>query len=226
MGEVTAMPAFGPSYGVDHERAQEVRTLDVLRRRLDGRFAIDPFGADPQLQDLLAPLVSGLVKVRTTGPEHIPADGPALFVANRGSGVLEPAALSVAVRAETRRRLRVIGATDLPILGDIARKFGSFGSYPGDLGALLRAGHLAALPLASTWLRTGGGTPPTDRLVAALGYPVIPVSVRPGGPFSLPITPWRVTIGAPILLGSIGEPDPLSAAELAEAVRTAVQNLI
>ena len=41
-------------------------------------------------------------------------------------------------------------------------------------GALLRAGHLATLPLGVTWRRTGGGVPPTELLVAALGYPVIP----------------------------------------------------
>lgn len=236
MGDVTAMPRVGVDGGatdrfatggfqVDLDRTQSVRAADVFRRRFDGRFAIDAFGADPQLQDLVAPIVHGVVKVRVAGAEHVPADGPALFVSNRGLGVLEPAALSVAIRNESCRRLRVIGATDLPILGDLARKFGSFAAYPGDLAALLRAGHLAALPLASTWLRSGGGMPPTELLVAALGYPVIPVLIRPGGPMGLPITPWRVTIGEPIVVGDVGERDPLSAAELAEAVRAAVQNL-
>lgn len=222
MGDVTTLGVSG----ADVEHARDVRVGEVIRRRLDGRYAIDAFGADPQLQDLLAPIVSRLVRVRTSGSEFIPADGPALFVANRGLGFLEPAALSVAIRSETRRRLRVIGATDLPILGDLARKFGSFASYPGDLGAVLRAGHLAALPLGVTWLRTGGGMPPTELLVAALGYPVIPVSVRPGGPLGLPLTPWRVSIGEPIVVGVLGARDQLSAAELAEAVRSAVQNLV
>ena len=66
---------------------------------------------------------------------------------------------------------------------------------------------------------------PTDLLVAALGYPVIPVLVRPGGPLGLPLTPWKVTIGVPIHIGSVGDRDPLSAAELAEAVREAVHAL-
>ncbi len=236
MGDVTALPRVGVTGGgadpfatggfqVDLDRAQTVRCAEVVRRRFDGRFAIDAFGADPQLQDLLAPIVHGVVRVSVTGAEHIPTDGPGLFVSNRGLGVLEPAALSVAVRNESCRRLRVIGATDLPILGDLARKFGSFAAYPGDLAALLRAGHLAALPLASTWLRSGGGVPPTELLVAVLGYPVIPVAIRPGGPFGLPIMPWRVTFGTPIVVGELRERDPLSAAELAEAVRAAVQNL-
>ena len=108
-------------------------------------------------------------------PSTCPRDGPALLVTNRGLGVLEPTALSVAVRQECGRRLRVVGTTELPVVGDVLRKLGSVGAYPGDLGALLRAGHLAALPLGVTWRRTGGGVPPTELLVAALGYPVIPV---------------------------------------------------
>jgi hypothetical protein len=61
--------------------------------------------------------------------------------------------------------------------------------------------------------------------VAALGYPVIPVRVRPGGPFGMPLTPWRVHVGAPLVVGRIGDRDPLEAAELAEAVREAVGRL-
>jgi hypothetical protein len=140
--------------------------------------------------------------------------------------VLEPTALSAAVRQEVGRRLRVVGTPELPVVADLLRKFGSIGGYPGDLGAALRAGHLAALPLGLHWLRNGGGIPPTDLLVAALGYPVIPVAVRPSGPFGLALTGWRVTVGEAIVVGAIGERDPLSAAELAEAVRHAVHELV
>lgn len=222
MGEVALLPTFG----IDLDRSQRVGVVEVLRRRLDGRFSIDPFGADPQLQDALAPVVVRIAPVRVIGPKNIPATGPALMVSNRGLGVFEPTALSVAVRTECGRRLRIVGAPDLPMLGDLLRKFGSIGNYPSDLGALLRAGHLAALPLGLNWLRHGGGAPPTDMLVAALGYPVIPVLIRPGGPFGLPATPWRITVGEPIAVGEVGERDPLSAAELAEAIREAVHALV
>ena len=120
MGDVTALPRAGAGGGVtdpfatggfqvDLDRTQSVRAAEVLRRRFNGRFAIDEFGADPQLQDLVAPIVHAVVRVRVAGAEHIPTDGPGLFVSNRGLGVLEPAALSVAVRNESGRRLRVIG---------------------------------------------------------------------------------------------------------------------
>ena len=221
MGELSALPSFG----VDAERAQDVGAFDVLRRRFDGRFSVDAFGADPQLQDLVALVVRRLIPVRSTGVEHIPSSGPALFVSNRGSGVLEPTALSVAVRQESGRRLRVVGTPEVPLVGDVLRKFGSINNYPGDLAAVLRAGHLAALPLGVNWLRTGGGVAPTDMLVAALGYSVVPVFVGPGGPFGLAIGAWRVTFGAPITVGHIGDRDPLSAAELAEAARDAVHEL-
>jgi hypothetical protein len=100
-------------------------------------------------------------------------------------------------------------------------------SYQGDLAALLRAEHVAAIPLGNTWLRTGAGTPPIQLLVAALGYPVIPVAVRPGGPLGLPVRPWRMAIGDPLpVRANRGSGDPLAAAELAEAARENVQRLL
>jgi len=222
VAEVAALAGFGGH----PDRAEEVGALDVVRRRFDGRYLVDAFGADPQLQDLIAPIVSRATPVRVTGAESLPATGPALLVMNRGLGVLEPTALSVAVRQECGRRLRIVGTVELPVLSDLLRKLGSVGAYAGDLGALLRAGHLAALPLGVTWRRTGGGVPPTELLVAALGYPVVPARVRPGGPIGLPLAPWRVTIGEPVRIGAVGDRDPLSAAELAEAVREAVLALV
>jgi 1-acyl-sn-glycerol-3-phosphate acyltransferase len=221
-----AEPATSVGFGGDADKTQHVDVAEVVRRRFNGRYLVDPFGADPQLQDLVAPVFARTVPVRVTGAEHVPPDGPALLVTNRGLGVLEPTALSVAVRQECGRRLRIVGTIELPLVADVLRKLGSVGAYPGDVGALLRAGRLAALPLGVTWRRTGGGVPPTDLLVAALGYPVIPVRVRPGGPFGLPLTPWRVHIGAPIVVGEVGDRGPLEAAELAEAVREAVLGLV
>jgi 1-acyl-sn-glycerol-3-phosphate acyltransferase len=216
-----------PVYGVDPDRTQTTDLVTVVRRRIEGRYPVDAFGSDPQLQDLIAPLVTATVRVRVDHPERLPVDGPAVLVSNRGLGVVEPAALAVALRQEAGRRLRVIGAPDVPIVGDLMRKLGAVMSYQGDLAALLRAGHVAAIPLGPTWLRTGAGTPPIQLLVAALGYPVIPVAVRPGGPLGLPLRPWRVAVGEPLpVRASRGSGDPLAAAELAEAARENVQLLL
>jgi 1-acyl-sn-glycerol-3-phosphate acyltransferase len=216
-----------PVYGVDTDRTQSTDLLTVLRRRFEGRYPVDAFGADPQLQDALAPLVTTTVRVEVVHSERFPEAGPAVLVSNRGLGVVEPAALSVALRQESGRRLRIIGAPDVPILGDLMRKLGAVMSYAGDLAALLRADHVAALPLGPTWLRTGTGAPTIQLLVAALGYPVIPVAVRPGGPLGLPIRPWRVTVGEPLPVDAVrGSGDPLAAAELAEAAREGVLRLL
>ena len=39
-----------PVYGVDPDRAQDTDLVTVTRRRIEGRYPVDPFGADPQLR--------------------------------------------------------------------------------------------------------------------------------------------------------------------------------
>jgi hypothetical protein len=199
----------------------------LLRRRFDGRFEVDPFGGDAQFMDLLAWGLSLGIRVEVEHAERLPAIGGALVVSNRGLGVFEPAALAVGVRKVTGRRIRVIGAPEVPVVGDLLRKFGALSAQPGDVAALLRAGQMAAAPLAMTWLRNGAGAPPRDLLAAILGFPVIPVAVVAGGPAGLPIRPWRIVVG-PIVETETDEVpgDTLAAAELAERTRTAVRRLL
>jgi 1-acyl-sn-glycerol-3-phosphate acyltransferase len=218
-------------YGVDLDRAQAPESpWRVVRRRLGGRYPVDPHGFDPQLQDLLAPLLALGVRVTVDHPERIPERGPALLVCNRALGLVEPLALTVAARVARGRRLRVVGVPDWPLLGDALHKLGGIGAYHQDLAALLRAGHLAAVPLGPTWLPRGVGAPPLGLLVAAVGYPVLPVAVRPGGPLGLPLRPWRVVIGEPLDVEPLGGPylagDPLGAAELAAAAQDGVRELL
>ena len=61
--------------------------LSALRRRLSGRYPVDPFGLDPQLSDALAPVLERIVRVEVHGGEHIPRVGPAVLMMNRGFGV-------------------------------------------------------------------------------------------------------------------------------------------
>ena len=215
-------------HGLDADRGSPPPPLAAtIRRRLTGRYPIDPFGADPQLMDLLAPIVNAGVRVQVSHPNRLPAVGGALIVSNRGLGLLEPAAVAAAVRSVTGRRLRVVGAPELPAIGPLLRKFGALGSRPDDVASLLRAGHLAAAPLAPTWLRPGAGEPPRALLGAILGFPVIPVAVLPGGPVGLPLRPWRVLVGEVVETETDAVPgDALVAAELAERVRDAVRRLL
>lgn len=216
------------AYGLDPDRASDPEPLlDALRRRIGGRYPIDPFGLDPQLCDAGAPIFETLVRVRVDGGNRLPDTGPAVFVMNRGLGVLEPTALSVAVRQQVGRRLRVVGTPALPFVGGFLRRLGSVNASPEDVTACLRSGHLMAVPLAPTWLRSGAGTPPLHTMQAVMGYTVFPVAVIAGGPFGTSIRPWRVRIGSHIALDSSYAPgDPLGAAELGETARVAVDALL
>ena len=224
---MSASPETAP--GVDDgDRVQPLESpLAFARRRLDGRFQIDAFGGDAQLMDLGGLVLEFGLRVEVEHAERIPRIGGALIVANRGLGILEPAAMALAVRLAVGRRLRIIGAPDTPVLGDVLRKIGAVGYRADDVAALLRAGHLAAAPLASTWLRSGAGAPPRELLAAILGYPVVPAAVVPGGPGPLPIRPWKVVVGPVVETATDAVPgDTLAGAELAERTRTAVNALV
>ena len=213
------------NFGLDTDRVLAADSpLAALRRRVAGRYAVDEFGGDPHLMDLVAPLFP--LPVTVEHGERLPRVGPALLIVNRGVGLLEPLAVLRAVRAATGRRTRVVGAPELPVLGEGLRTLGALGPRPDDVAAMLRAGHLAAAPLASTWFGIGGGEPPRALFVATLGFPVVPLGVHAGFPFARP-RPWRVRVG-PTLRPPRGTPpgDQLAAAELAEAVGEAVAALV
>jgi hypothetical protein len=219
---------LGNDYGLDVEHVSGPESpFRSIRRRLGGRYPIDAFGLDPQLADLSAPIVRALVHVDVTGAEHIPTTGGAVLVVNRGFGVFEPAAVTVAVQRATGRRTRVIGAPTAPFLSGLFRRLGAISDSPRDLSTCVRAGHLVAVPLAPTWLRTGAGTPPLPLMQAMTRAPSIPVAVSPGGPLGTALRPWRVRVGPAVTLDQHHDPgDPLGAARLAEAVRDAVSRLL
>lgn len=217
-----------PNYGIDADRVLgRESVVTALRRRIDGRYAVDEFGGDPSLMDALAPIPSTLVRIDVEHEERLPRRGPALLVANRGFGLFEPFVLGLAVRRVLHRRLRIVGAPDLPAIGPMARKLGAIGNRPADVAALLRAGHLAGAPLGNTWMRAGAGEPPRALVAATLGFPVIPIAIRPGGPLNLQLRPWKVLVGEPMLPPPGTEQhDQLAAAELSEQVWTAVRDLL
>ena len=54
---------------------------------------------------LVSPLFAAAIRVEVEGGENVPTTGPAVLVANRGFGVVEPAVLGIAVRRVVSRRL-------------------------------------------------------------------------------------------------------------------------
>ena len=220
-------PLRASEYGLDDDLVTPAQALPtVVRRRLAGRYLVDPFGFDPQLSDLLAPLATTWVRFAVEGAGFLPASGPAALVVNRGVGVAEPTVVWSAVRATVGRRLRFLGSSPLPGVGTFERRVGAVAASAHDVAAVLRAGHLMAVPLGATWLRTRAGLPPLELVQAMMGFPCIPVAVRPSGPLGLPLR-WTVRFGAPVTLADDYPPgDPLGAAELAEALRDAVGELL
>jgi 1-acyl-sn-glycerol-3-phosphate acyltransferase len=213
---------------LDADRIARPEALwSALRRRLAGRYPVDPFGLDPQLADLCIPFFEAAVRVRVQGAEHVPESGPAVIVSNRGFGVVEPAALGVAVERATGRRLRVVGAPDIPLLGTLTRRLGAIASSEPDVAAALRAGHLVGIPLAPTWLRTGAGDAPQGVARALTLAPIIPAAVRGIGLLGGAIGSWDVTFGPLVTLSQPYDPlDPLAAARFTAAMRRAVGVLL
>jgi 1-acyl-sn-glycerol-3-phosphate acyltransferase len=199
----------------------------ALERRFTGRYPIDAFGLDPQLSDMVLPLFTFAVRVEIAGGENLPASGPAVVVANRAFGFVEPAALAIGVMRATGRRLRVVGAPTAPFLGSAARRFGAISATPSDVTAALHAGHLVAVPLMPTWLRTSAGAPPHALMQAMTHSPIIPAAVSPVGPLSGAIKGWRVRFGSLVTLPERYDPnDPLAAARFGDAMREAVAALL
>jgi 1-acyl-sn-glycerol-3-phosphate acyltransferase len=129
--------------------------LEFLHRRATGDYATDEFGFDPDLTDhlllpLLRPFFSRWFRVETQGMEHVPSGG-ALLVANH-SGTLPIDALMTTVALHDEhpdsRRLRLLGADlvfDLPVIGSMARKFGSTLACNEDAERLLTEGELVGV---------------------------------------------------------------------------------
>jgi hypothetical protein len=217
-----------PNYGIDADRLLGSDSLiKALKRRFDGRYAVDEFGGDPHLQDLLLNPVVDRIRVQVRNGDRLPRLGPALLVANRGFGFAEPFVLTAAVHQRTRRRLRIANVPDVPLVSALTHKLGGLGSRAGDVAAVLRAGHLTAAPLAPSWWGVRASEVPRELLAATMGFPVFPVAIRAGGPVGLWLRPWLVSVGEPLSPPagtSLG--DPLVAAELSEAVQQSIAELL
>ncbi len=132
-------------------RAQVASALRFAARQVAGDVEVDEFGFDPELNSrVLIPLARRLYqqwfRIQMRGLEHVPAEGPALVVANH-SGVLPLDALMLQTGLHdnhpAHRDLRLLGADlvyELPLLGTVARRAGHIRACPANAQALLAAG--------------------------------------------------------------------------------------
>ena len=132
-------------------------TWPTLARHLArATYDVDPIGLDPVVAEVIWHLVNFLYfdyfRVEVEGAEHLPANGPAMVVANHGGGFLpyDGAILTAAVANEpaTPRRLRVIGTeifNMLPWVSHLYRKAGAAYATRGDVAHLLGAGRVVGV---------------------------------------------------------------------------------
>lgn len=135
---------------------------------------------------ILTPLLRGWFRVRATGLEHLPADGPVIVAPNHKS-FLDPFFIGLVAR----RRLRYMAKVEL-FRGPLARLLPRLGAFPVRRGA----GDPAAHATAAAILRQGGvvvvfpeGTRVEDRdvlgaphhgagtLALETGAPIVPAAV-------------------------------------------------
>ncbi len=197
-------------------------TADLLRRRVDGSFAVDPWGLDTELVELLAPAARLRWDIDVQGVLDLP-DGPFVVVISRRLGLSEPWVVAEAIRRTADRHVRFVGVPDVAPVGPTLRRLGAVVDRPDEIAGLLRAGEIVGLTLGREPVRRGhAGALHPEALapVVAAGVPVVPVAVdgREWGRY------WRVTLGEPI--EAAVHPGPLAVAELAEHTRLAVQALL
>jgi 1-acyl-sn-glycerol-3-phosphate acyltransferase len=131
---------------------QEV--LEFLRRRMRGDYAIDDFGFDRELTELLLPIIEPINKyywrVDVIGNDRLPADGAALVACNHaGTLPLDGMVVRGVVWEHwPHRHLRMLVADlgfTIPFFSHIVRKTGNTMAHPEDTFRLLQMGELVAV---------------------------------------------------------------------------------
>jgi 1-acyl-sn-glycerol-3-phosphate acyltransferase len=163
-GDQAAMPRNKPSAPVTPAAvatAQGLRQLvgNVLRLaedHLGDEGPVDEFGFDPAFNSrYLLPVARFFYqrwfRVQIRGLEHVPAQGPALVVANHsGTLPMDAVMLETGLHDEhpAHRNLRVLGANlvyEVPLLSALARKSGHIRAARANADALLQAGELVGV---------------------------------------------------------------------------------
>ena len=164
-GDQAALPWNGPNAGGMAPgavaSAQGLRqlvgnVLQLAEDHLGDEGPVDEFGFDPAFNArYLLPVARFLYQhwfqVQIRGLEHVPAQGPALVVANHsGTLPMDAVMLQAGLHDEhpAQRNLRLLGADlvyEVPLLSALARKLGHIPAAPANADALLRAGELVGV---------------------------------------------------------------------------------
>ena len=195
----------------------------LVRHGLDGTGSMDEWGMDADVVALARDLARLRWQATVGGAHHIPVEGPALLVANRRPLAATPLLVAAALGTATGRPVRFAGIPDIAPAGPLLRRIGGVLARPDEVAGLLRAGHLAAVSCQPRLTRTHRvGLAPGPYIEAALaeGAPVLPVAVM-APPLAHRV---RLEVGAPV--PPRRSRGPLARADLADAVRDAIQRLV
>jgi 1-acyl-sn-glycerol-3-phosphate acyltransferase len=150
---VHALASVAQALGVDWDSSVE-EMLAFIRQRLEGDYAVDEFGFDPELTTkiylpLLRQIADHWFRVEIRGAENLPMDGSALLVSNHaGTLPVDGMILHTVVYDEIGRHVRMLGADLIfktPYSGDLARKTGTTLACQEDAERLLASNQLVAV---------------------------------------------------------------------------------
>lgn len=173
------------------------RALSLISRRLRGRYDIDEWGLDPELIDLLDPILGLRWDIEVDGADRLPTAGGALLLHNRGIGFSERWVLARGVRRASGRFVRTTGIHDVAPIGPIQRRLGVVADDDGEIIGLLRAGQLVGLPFTAGIVGANRSIAlAEDRLGIAheAGVPIVPVALI-GHELA---RRWTIIVGEPI----------------------------
>lgn len=170
--------------------------FSLVKRRVDGSYAVDPWGLDADAVAFGERLASLRWHVTVTGLEHLPLEGPAMLICNRRFGWSEPAVLVSALARDGGCNVRPVGCPDIDPIGGLLRRFGALPARPDDVAGALRAGALVAVPTRRELVRFRPGHLPIHLLEPAveLGAAVLPVAVTGWEAGRR----WTIQVGAPV----------------------------
>jgi 1-acyl-sn-glycerol-3-phosphate acyltransferase len=124
----------------------------LVQRRLKGDYALDAYGMDQELIELVRPFAAFLYRtywrVSAEGLENVPANGAALLVANRGgvlpwdSAMIATALLEEHPAARLARNLHETWLSGVPGMAPLLAAFGQVPALPENAARLLEAGEL------------------------------------------------------------------------------------
>ena len=157
-----AAAPYGPRQQTGGEQlVSGLRTLvngarRLANRHLPGGNPVDEFGFDPEFNSrVLIPIARFFYQrwfqVQIRGLENVPAQGPALVVANHsGTLPMDAVMLQAGLHDEhpAHRNLRLLGADllyEIPLLASMARKGGAARASPANADTLLRSGQLVGV---------------------------------------------------------------------------------